>query len=88
MIGLILRLNTFNADAPGINGGICGNNHLTIYNMEDKYYIECGYSGKKCRIEFDYIDPDMDDLKWTFKLILTFLTYHHDTIKEIFNESE
>ena len=52
--------------------------------MEDKLYIECGYSGKKCRIEFDYIDPDMDDLKWTFKLILTFLTFHPDTIKDLF----
>jgi len=60
--------------------------------MEDpRYYIECGYGGKKCRIEFNYIDPAgceilvVDDWRNAFETILTFLTYSPDTIERLFN---
>ena len=56
--------------------------------MEDKHYIECGYGGKKLRIEFDFIDPNMDDWKEAFKTIMVFLTYHPDLCREMFNERE
>ena len=57
--------------------------------MEDpKYYIECGYGGKKCRIEFNYIDPIVDDWRNAFETILTFLTYSPDTIEELFNNDD
>ena len=45
-------------------------------HMEDpKYYIECGYGGKTQRIEFDSIDPTIDDWISAFKCILKFLTF-------------
>jgi len=54
-------------------------------DLKNKFYIECGYVNRKLRLDFDFIDPDINDWVWIFKSILTFLTYHPDTIKEIFN---
>jgi hypothetical protein len=60
----------------------------TEKSMEDNYYLEAGYQGKKLRIEFDYIDPDMDDFKIGFESILTFLTFDAELIKELFAQED
>ena len=53
-----------------------------------RYYIECGYDGRKCRIEFDYqVGPDIEGWKNAFETILTFLTYSPDTIEALFNSN-
>ena len=55
--------------------------------MEDpKYYIECGYDDKRCRIEFHC--ALVDDWRNAFETILTFLTYSPDTIEELFNNDD
>lgn len=53
-----------------------------------KYYIEAGYSGKKLRIDFDYVDPSSVDWEDAFKTILVFLTYSNELIQGIFNGSD
>ena len=52
--------------------------------MKPGYYIECGYDGRKCRIEFDFVDPDLDSWEECFKTILTFLTFSPEIFKEVF----
>ena len=57
--------------------------------MEDpRYYIECGYDDKRCRIEFHCANPDIEDWRNAFETILTFLTYSPDTIEELFNNDD
>ena len=57
--------------------------------MEDpKYYIECGYYDKRCRIEFDSADPDIYGWRNAFETMLTFLTYSPDTIEAMFNNDK
>jgi hypothetical protein len=53
-----------------------------------EYYLEAGYKGQKCRIEFDFVDPDIDDWKIAFESILTFLTFSPDLIKELFAQED
>ena len=57
--------------------------------MEDpQYYIECGYDDKRCRIEFDCADPDIEDWHNVFETMLTFLGYSPDTIEAMFNNDK
>lgn len=56
--------------------------------LDDDHYIECGYNGKKCRVEFNFSDPNISDFKMAFESILTFLTFHPDTIKDLFCDDD
>jgi hypothetical protein len=61
-----------------------------IASFEDGeiYYIECGHAGKKLRLAFDHIDPGREDWRKAFEVILTFLGYHPDTIRDMFNNED
>ena len=51
-------------------------------------YIECGYDHKRCRIELDYTDTEIEDWHNAFETILTFLGYSPDTIEAMFNNDD
>ena len=49
-------------------------------------YIECGYSDRKCRLEFNYIGFDIDDLESLFKVIMVFFTFTPEQVRDLFND--
>jgi hypothetical protein len=52
--------------------------------MNDKYYIEFGGKGARCRIEFDGEAPDMMDWEIAVRTLMTFSEFGLETIDKLF----